>query len=108
MDFTPIFQGVIALAAAVVSVVVIPYLKRKVNSENLGDFLAWVDIAVAAAEQLYDKSAWAQKKSYVVQFLARKGVTFSEEEIDNAIEASVNALHHQLYGQAVSEDVEQP
>ena len=107
MDFTPIFQGVIALAAAVVSVVVIPYFKRKVNSENLGDFLAWVDIAVAAAEQLYDREAWAQKKSYVVQFLARKGVTFSEEEIDNVIEASVNALHHQLYGQEVNDNAEQ-
>lgn len=99
-DITPIIQAVVALAAALITAFVIPWLKNKVGAQNMDLFLAWVDIAVAAAEQLYDTVDGEKKKAYVVNFLAQKGFKVDIEELDNAIEAAVLKLHNELYGWA--------
>ena len=99
-DITPIIQAVVALAAALITAFVIPWLKNKVGAQNMDLFLAWVDIAVAAAEQLYDTVDGEKKKAYVVNFLAQKGFKVDTEELDNAIEAAVLKLHNELYGWA--------
>ena len=99
-DITPILQAIFLLLTALVSAFVIPWLKNKVGAQNLDLFLAWVDIAVAAAEQLYDSMDGEKKKAYVVSFLASKGFKVDTEELDNAIEAAVLKLHNELYGWA--------
>mgnify|MGYP001070169564 CR=1 FL=1 len=99
-DITPVIQAVVALAAALITAFVIPWLKNKVGAQNMDLFLAWVDIAVAAAEQLYDTVDGEKKKAYVVNFLAQKGFKVDTEELDNAIEAAVLKLHNELYGWA--------
>ena len=58
--------------------------------------MKWVEIAVAAAEQLFHTTQGKEKKTYVVQFLQEQGVTFSEAEIDAAIEGAVLKLHRDL------------
>ena len=60
------------------------------------ELLRWVEIAVAAAEQLWDSTQGEEKKKAVMTFLREKGFTFSESEIDSAIEAAVLKLHHEL------------
>ena len=49
MDITPILEAVIALAAALLSVFAIPWIKNKVGAQNMDQLLAWVEIAVSAA-----------------------------------------------------------
>lgn len=98
MDITPILEAVIALAAALLSVFAIPWIKNKVGAQNMDQLLAWVEIAVSAAEQLYDAAHGSEKKEYVLKFLEDKGYDVDTEEIDNAIEAAVLHLHNQLYG----------
>jgi hypothetical protein len=63
----------------------------------------WVDIAVAAAEQMYKATDGPMKKRYVVNYLSNKGFVVDEDELDLAIEAAVNRLHHELYGTVISE-----
>lgn len=104
IDLTPIIQAVVALLAAITSVFVIPWIKGKVGEQRMEEFLRWVDIAVAAAEQLYASTEGDKKKDYVINFLRGKGLTFSEEDVDNAIEAAVNKLHNELYGQTSREE----
>ena len=58
--------------------------------------LRWVDIAVSAAEQLYDAAQGGQKKLYVLGFLRDKGYDIDEDEIDLAIEAAVLRLHKEI------------
>lgn len=99
-DITPIIQAVVALAVALITAFVIPWLKNKVGAQNMDLFLAWVDIAVAAAEQLYESTDGDGKKAYVVSFLASKGFKVDTEELDNAIESAVLKLHNELYGWA--------
>ena len=91
-DLTPIFNAVIALLAALITAFVIPWLKRKTNAQDREDLLRWVEIAVAAAEQLWDSTQGEEKKKAVMAFLREKGFTFTESEIDSAIEAAVLKL----------------
>lgn len=95
-DITPVVQAVITLAVALITAFVIPWLKKKIGTQNMDEFLRWVDIAVAAAEQLYASTDGDAKKAYVVQFLSNKGFKVDTEALDNAIEAAVLELHNSL------------
>ncbi len=97
-DVTLIIEAIISLCAALVSVFFIPWVKKRIGAEKMEEFLRWVDIGVAAAEQLFDAEATKAKKEYVLEFLHEKGIVYNEWEIDTAIEAAVIKLHSQLYG----------
>lgn len=98
VDITEIIKGVLYLVLAAASAFVIPWVKARVGNENMSEMLTWVDIAVAAAEQLYDSTQGETKKQYVLRFLESKGFRVDEEELNVSIEAAVNRLHAELYG----------
>lgn len=100
IDLTALVQAVIALIAALISAFVIPWLKRKISAEKLAEVSTWVEIAVEAAEQLYEGSGrGAEKKEYVIQFLQQKGYTVDMAAIENMIEAAVYNLPPKLRGE---------
>ena len=96
MDLTIVVSGVIVLLAAILTTVLVPWLKEKLTQQEMTELLKWVDIAVMAAQQLYHTQQGAQRKEYVLQFLASKGYDVDAQEVDNAIEAAVLKLHQQL------------
>lgn len=96
IDITAIAQAIIALVSALLTVFVIPWIRKKVGAAKMDEFLDWVDIAVRAAEQLYDSTMTIEKKQYVIAFLNSKGVKFTAAEVDAAIEAAVIKLHYEL------------
>ena len=100
MNITEILEAVVYLVAVLLSALVIPAIKNKVGAQNMATFLKWVDIAVAAAEQLYDAAQGEAKKEYVLGYLTTKGFSVNEAELDLAIEAAVHRLHNELYGGA--------
>lgn len=100
MNITEILEAVVYLIVALLSLFVVPAIKNKVGAQNMATFLKWVDIAVAAAEQLYDATQGEAKKEYVLGYLATKGFNVNEAELDLAVEAAVHRLHHELYGGA--------
>lgn len=94
IDITPIINAVIALAAAGVTVFLIPWIKSKTTDEQRKELLEWVKIGVAAAEQLYaGQGRGEEKKQYVLDFLKQKGFKVDEESVVNAIEAIVKQLN---------------
>lgn len=95
-DLTPIINAAIALLAALVSAFVIPWLKRKTTAQDREELLKWVEIAVAAAQQLYHQLNGLERKQYVQAFLASKGYDVNDEDVNSAIEAAVLKLHHEL------------
>ena len=97
-DVTPIVQALIALCAVFITAVVIPYIKAKYSNEDIAEFMAWVEIGVKAAEQLYNQTDGDVKKAYVLEFLASKGYRVDDVEVENAIESAVLELHAALYG----------
>ena len=97
MDFTPIFQALITLAAAVVTCVLIPYIKSKTNAQQQETIHEWVAIAVSAAEQIYTgPGRGEEKKSYVLRWLAERGIKIDGDVVDAAIEAAVYRLKEGL------------
>ncbi len=94
IDITAIVNAVIALIAAVISVFVIPWIKSKTTAQQREELVAWVKIAVAAAEQIYkgDKRG-EEKKQYVLDFLKDNGFTVEADSVNAAIEAAVKQLN---------------
>lgn len=93
-NITPIIEAVIALAAAVITCFLVPYIKSKYGAEKLNEIQKWVCIAVEAAEQIFVGTGLGeQKKAYVLEFLASKGFTIDPDSIDKMIEAAVLALN---------------
>lgn len=95
-DLTPIINTAIALLAALVSAFVIPWLKAKTSEQDREELLKWVEIAVAAAQQLYHQLEGPERKQYVRAFLASKGYDVNDRQVDSAIEAAVLKLHREL------------
>ncbi len=105
-NITVIVEAVFALIAAIVTVIVIPYIKSKTTAAQQQQINAWVKIAVAAAEQIYvGTGLGADKKAHVLNFLKSKGVTLDVESVDAMIEAAVYELTHGFIevGEAVDE-----
>lgn len=98
MDYTKIITSVIALVTALISAFFIPWLKERVSADKLAKWQQYVEIAVRAAEQLYAANEGAEKKAYVLQYLAEKGIQFDSDTVDKMIESAVLTLHHELYG----------
>lgn len=96
MEITIIAKILIELCAAIASLWLVPWIKAKLSAEQIADMLRWVEIAVSAAEQLYDATQGTIKKKYVVSFLEERGYRVDEEELNLAIEAAVLRLHKEI------------
>lgn len=96
MELTEIIKLAIELVVAIASLWLVPWLKAKCNAEQVSDMLRWVEIAVSAAEQLYDAAQGSVKKKYVVSFLEERGYHVDETELNLMIEAAVLRLHSEL------------
>ena len=93
-DITPIVEAVVAVVCAVVTCVLIPYIKSKTTAEQQKEINAWVKIAVSAAERIYTGSGRGEeKKEYVINWLREHGITVDEAKLDALIEAAVYELN---------------
>ncbi len=106
MDITPVVNAVIALAAAVVTAFVIPWVKSKTTAAQREEIEAWVRIAVTAAEQIYSGAGKGnEKKKYVLDFLAEKNLKIDEESVDLMIESAVKNLNQAFNGSLLESQV---
>lgn len=96
MELTEVVKIVIELIVAIASMWLVPWIKAKLSAEQIADMLRWVEIAVSAAEQLYDATQGTIKKKYVVSFLEERGYHVDETELNLMIEAAVLKLHRGL------------
>ena len=96
MELTEIIKLAIELVVACASLWLIPWLRARLNAEQVTDMLRWVEIAVSAAEQLFDRVDGEDKKMYVKLLLSEKGYDVDTEELDAAIEAAVLRLHKEI------------
>ena len=96
MDITNVFTAFIALLLALLSAFVIPWLKRKVSAQDMAELLEWVDIAVAAAQQLYHQADGEKRLQHALGVLADKGFDVNDKAVRNAVEAAVLKHHQQL------------
>lgn len=105
-DITPIIELLVTVLAALCSIVIIPYIKTKLNRAQLDKAVQWVEIAVSAAEEaaragLIDKDA---KYGYAVEMLERQGVTFDAATTQALIDSKVWELFNQFKDEAATSD----
>ena len=93
IDLTPLFNAVIAAAAVAVSVFFIPWLRGRTSAQQRADLLKWVDIAVAAAQQLYHQCSGQTRLDYALSLLAEQGFNVDLRQVRDAVEAAVLKLH---------------
>ena len=92
--FIQVGTAVIALLGAVITYILVPYIRTKTTQGQRDTLLFWVSVAVSAAEQIFAGSGFGgQKKEYVVKFLDGKGIKISAEQLDALIEAAVFELN---------------
>ena len=97
-DITPIVEAFVALLVAVVSGILIPYIRSKTTVQQQQTINGWIRIAVAAAEQIFNgEGRGEEKKQYVLGFLSDKGFKLDENSLDAMIEAAVLELNSGLF-----------
>lgn len=93
-DITPIVEAVVMLITAVISCLLIPWIRSKTTQAQREQLVAWTKIAVSAAEQIFKgQGRGKEKKNYVLDFLKNKGIYLDEDSVNTAIEAAVKQLN---------------
>lgn len=93
----------ISLIGVLLTGLAVPWLKAKTTTQQLDMIKLWINIAVAAAEQMKGAGLLPDgqaKKEYVLKFIRDKGVTITDQELDALIEAAVyeiNKAKHLLF-----------
>lgn len=91
-----VIKVVVTIISVVITSVVIPWIKSKIESTKYNDFLSLVHKCVEAANQLYTPEEWATKKQYVLDiaenYCIEHGVNITAEELNAIIEGFVIAV----------------
>lgn len=96
MDLTNIVEAVIALAVAIITVFVLPWISAKTTAQEREELLSWVDVAVAAAQQLYHQLDGEARLNYALSLLEEQGYNVDDNAVLDAVEAAVLKLHQQM------------
>lgn len=96
-QITEIVELVLRLAILLTTTFLVPYIRSKTTVEQQNKIKMYVKMAVQAAEIMYnDHGQGAQKKQYVIEYLAGKGYELDGDELDVYIESAVLELKHSL------------
>ena len=95
--FLKIFELLILLLFSLITTFLIPYIKSKINENEIKLFLEYVNIAVKAASQMYTKEQWKEKKEYCMNYLKsivndKFTIKLSDDELSTMIEGVLNGL----------------
>lgn len=94
MNAVNIFYVILSIVSVLITGVLVPLLKQKYGRDKITNVMDAVDLAVKAAEQIYNKTGQGHlKKQYVLMRLNEQGIKISEKELDDMIEASVLELN---------------
>ncbi len=92
---TQIGMVIITVIGAIVTYIVVPYIKSRATEAQQDNIKSWVEIAVQAAEQLMNSPGMGEnKKLFVLNFLKSKGITLSEDQLNILIEAAVYQINN--------------
>lgn len=95
IDMTPIMEAVITLVCAIITCVLIPWIKSKTTKEQQERLYALVKIAVEAAEQAIKGSGKGfEKKRYVLDWMEAHGYHVDIEKVDLMIESAVYEMNN--------------
>lgn len=103
METTEIILAVISLIGVVLTGVIIPFIKSKLNTEQLDVLNYWTNVLIAAAEtEFKGEKMGTLKKEWVLNQLELLGLKFDRE----AVSIAVDGLCRDLTSKGVINDKE--
>lgn len=93
IDWSPLFNGLIALAGVILTAYIIPLLKQSLSSKQLENVRLAVNTSVRAAEMLFSTEQGEAKKKWVLDYLASQNIVVDEEQLNALIEEAVYELN---------------
>ena len=99
LDYTAILLAVISLIGAILTKVLVPYLKTKIDEQKLSEIKFWVDIAVIAVEKAFEtEPGMGEAKKYqVMEFIKKLNLPITEEQLEFLIDAVVEEIINRPY-----------
>ena len=94
LDLTKLAQAIISLAAGIVSLYLVPWLRSKLTNEQLSKAKSWVQIAVFAAEKLYGAGNGDQKLVYAEGILRKHGIRLDTATLKAMIDAQIKEMEN--------------
>ena len=82
LDLTPLLQALIGVAVALITGLLIPWIKAKTNAQQQANIKAIYRILIMAAEQLYGANEGDKKLQYVIEKLREKGIIVDRPTIE--------------------------
>lgn len=92
IDFTPLVEAIITLAATAITIFLIPWLRERYGNEKLEKARSWVQIAVYAAEKIYGAGNGDQKLAYAESVLAKHNIKLDMDTIKAMVDAEIKKL----------------
>ena len=93
INWSPLFNGLIALAGVILTAYIIPLLKQSLSSKQLENVRLAVNTSVRAAEMLFSTEQGAAKNKWVLDYLASQNIVVDEEQLNALIEEAVYELN---------------
>lgn len=94
MNIEIIIKVIIPILGAIITYILVPFLKSKTTEKQRENIYFWVASAVGAAEMIYkEKGQGKLKKEYVIDFLGSKGIKVTIQELEVLIESAVKELN---------------
>ena len=93
VNWSPLFNGLIALAGVILTAYIIPLLKQSLSSKQLENVRLAVNTSVRAAEMLFSTEQGAAKKKWVLDYLASQNIVVDEKQLNALIEEAVYELN---------------
>ena len=94
LDLTKLAQAIISLAAGIVSLYLVPWLRSKLTNEQLSKAKSWVQIAVFAAEKLYGAGNGDKKLAYAEEILREHGIRLDTATLKAMIDAQIKEMEN--------------
>lgn len=92
-DITPIISAALTLIAAIITTFLVPFIRSKLDTEQMEKLRVYIETAVEAAEMIYTGTGMGEtKKKYVLEYLEHLGVSLDSDTLDNLIESAVLRL----------------
>ena len=100
IDLTKVVEAVIALAVALITTYLIPWIKSHTDATKLYAVMRWAHEAVMAAEQIHGAQTGLQKKKFAMAFLRKAAdaahITITDAELSTLIEAAVREMNIEI------------
>ena len=106
VDLTDLFKAVLAVLSTLLTGYLIPWLRAKAGKERQEMVNCWIDVAVYAAQQLYETQTISDRLDYAARWLEEHNITVDRAQIEAGVKRYKNGNLMGFLGDANAKESE--